>query len=701
MIRPQAMTDRKAIHSATSRKARRRRSGSKSAPSAEIIRIAGKDGGSTGERDKAPSEDTSSGRTGGPGAAAWQIPPNAAEFFPWLLPLAERLESDTLFGKWPGVHPWSPVDGRSGDKQPPRSADPSIEDEPDGPSSIDRLLNATVGQATFGISPAALALAYADWAVHIAEAPGKQAQLLQKAARKAVRFGLYGMRSATDRETPPCIEPLPQDRRFDGAAWQRWPFNPIYQQFLLTQQWWHNATTGVRGVSPHHEQVVSFMARQMLDTVSPSNFLATNPELLEQTLKEGGNNLIRGAVNFIEDWERAVAGRRPIGSEDIQVGRDVAVTPGKVVYRNHLIELIQYAPTTDRVRAEPVLIVPAWIMKYYILDLSPHNSLVRYLVEAGHTVFIISWRNPRAEDRDLDLEDYRHLGIDMALKAVNAIVPGSKVNAVGYCLGGTLLAIAAAKLARENDDRFNTLTFLAAQTDFEEPGELSLFVDHSELAFLEDIMWNQGYLDTKQMAGAFQMLRSNDLIWSRLLHEYLAGEREEMTDLMAWNADATRMPYKMHSEYLRTLFLRNDLSEGRYKVEGRPVVLSDIRAPVFAVGTETDHVAPWRSVYKIHLPVDTEVTFVLTSGGHNAGIVSEPGHPRRRFRLSHRAADAKYVDPDTWYATTGPQDGSWWPAWAAWLEENSVGMSEAPEVGATEDGYAPICDAPGTYVFQR
>ena len=562
-------------------------------------------------------------------------------------------------------------------------------------------MHASIGKATLGISPPALALAYADWATHLAWSPGKQAQLLQKAARKATRLSLYALRSAADPEICPCIEPLPQDRRFREPVWQQWPFSLIYQSFLLNQQWWHNATTKVRGVSPHHEQVVSFAARQLLDVFSPANFLVTNPELLETTAREGGQNLARGAINLIEDWERAIAGRRPVGSEMIEVGRDVAVTPGQVVYRNRLIELIQYAPTTDSVHAEPVLIVPAWIMKYYILDLSPQNSLVRYLVERGHTVFIISWRNPGVADRDLGLEDYRRLGIEDTLKAVDAIVPERKVNAVGYCLGGTLLSIEAAKLEREGDERLNSITLLAAQTDFSDAGELSLFIDDGELAFLEDIMWDQGYLDTKQMAGAFQMLRSNDLVWSRLLRTYLVGKREEMTDLMAWNADATRMPYKMHSEYLRQLFLRNDLFEGRYEVEGRPVVLSDIRAKIFAVGTETDHVAPWRSVYKILLPLDSDVSFMLTSGGHNAGIVSEPGHPGRRFRHSHWRAEEKYQDPDTWFASTAPLEGSWWPIWADWLEEQSSGQAAPPAMGAPEQGYETRGAAPGTYVMQR
>jgi polyhydroxyalkanoate synthase subunit PhaC len=339
-------------------------------------------------------------------------------------------------------------------------------------------------------------------------------------------------------------------------------------------------------------------------------------------------------------------------------------------------------------------------MKYYILDLSPHNSLVRYLVGQGFTVFMISWRNPTAEDRDTGLEDYHKLGVEAAIDAINAIVPGRPIHAAGYCLGGTLLSIAAAQLGKVRPDCLRTLTLLAAQTDFTEAGELTLFINESQVAFLEDMMWERGVLDTAQMAGAFQILRSNDLIWSRAIRTYLMGERSAPSDLMSWNADATRMPYRMHSEYLRKLFLNDELSEGRYCVEGKPVALSDLHAPMFVVGTQRDHVAPWRSTYKIHyLAGGADIIYVLASGGHNAGIVAPPGEEGHSYQVLGKKADAPYLGPDEWLRQAAKHEGSWWPEWVSFLNRHSgPPMTPPPMGGAKREALA---DAPGEYVLQR
>ncbi len=566
---------------------------------------------------------------------------------------------------------------------------------------MDHATRAGMARMTGGLSPAAIAQVWADWAIHMAISPGKQALLATKAARKAMRFQRHLAACAVGGgKAEPCIDPLPQDHRFDGEAWRKPPFNLMWQSFLLTQQWWHNATTGVRGVDKQHERAAEFMARQMLDMVAPSNFLLTNPDVLDRTRAEGGMNLLRGAQHMIEDWERMIGDKPPVGAEAWRVGRELALSPGKVVLRNRLIELIQYAPTTDKARPEPVLITPAWIMKYYILDLAPGSSLIEHLTAQGFTVFAISWLNPGPAERDLGMEDYRRLGPMAALDAIGDITGAQKVHGVGYCLGGTLLSIAAAAMARDGDDRLASLTLLAAQSDFTEAGELMLFINESQVAFLEDMMWDQGFLDTRQMAGAFQILRSNDLVWSRILREYMMGERAAMSPLMAWNADATRMPYRMHSEYLRRLFLDNELAAGKFAVEGRPVALTDIHADIFAVGTETDHVAPWRSAYKTHLLTSSDVTFLLTSGGHNAGIVSPPGK-NRQYKLRTTPQHDCHLTPEAWEALAEAGEGSWWPIWTDWLAARSGAPVAPPPMGGPGADPASLPDAPGAYVMMR
>ena len=567
---------------------------------------------------------------------------------------------------------------------------------------LDPTVHAAIARSVASLSHASALLAATDWALHLAASPGKCMDLTRLAMRQGEELAAYArerMTAGADQQARHSVRPPFEDRRFTAPEWQHWPFNYLHQSFLRTEQWWAAATHGVRGVEKHHENVVAFAARQLLDMFSPGNQLATNPVVLQRTLQQGGANLMRGMQNAADDFQRLATGKPPAGTENFVVGRDVGITPGKVVLQNRLMELIQYTPTTETVHPEPILIVPAWIMKYYILDLSPHNSLIRYLVDQGHTVFCISWKNPGYEDRDMGMDDYLDLGFHAALDAVNAIVPKQKVHATGYCLGGTMLAIAAAAMARDGDERLASMSLFAAQTDFSEPGELALFIDESQLNLLEAQMAQTGYLTSAQMAGAFQMLRSYDLLWSRMVNEYLLGDRAPMNDLMAWNADATRMPAKMHSQYLRRLFLNDDLSEGHYPVRGKPVSLGGITLPTFMVGTVTDHVAPWRSVFKLHLMSPAEITFALTSGGHNAGIVNPPGNPRRHYQLLTRAAGGSYVAPDEWLQKAPEAQGSWWPAWLAWLQARSGAPVKPPRTGAS--AYKPVCDAPGRYVLEK
>jgi len=557
---------------------------------------------------------------------------------------------------------------------------------------------------THGRSPISPLIAYIDWLSHLGFAPSLQQHLTALAIKRTIEIWRHACECMLGGDPGKrCVEPLPQDKRFTDPAWTQWPFNIMHQSFLAQQDWWQQATSGVPGVSERNAQTLSFLTRQFLDMWAPSNFIATNPLALRKTAATGGENLRRGAVNLLEDVQRAMTGKPPAGAEPFRVGETIASTPGTVIFRNELIELIQYKPQTETVHPEPVLIVPAWIMKYYILDLSPENSLVRHLVASGHTVFMMSWRNPGPQHHDFGMDDYLSLGIGEALAAVKTVIPEYPIHAVGYCLGGTLLAIAAAALGRRGDGYLRTLTLLAAQTDFADAGELTLFIDESQITFLEDLMWQRGILEAGQMAGAFRLLRSNDLIWSRVVRDYLLGERTPATDIAAWNADATHMPYRMHSEYLRHLFLDNDLASGRYVVNGAPVGLSDISVPMFVVATAWDHVAPWKSVYKIHLQADVDITFVLATGGHNVGIVSPPGTsiPGRDYRIGTHGSAAAYVSPDKWLQSHDPVPGSWWPAWFDWLKENSSAPVPVPPIGASGLGPEPAVAAPGDYVFDR
>lgn len=574
-------------------------------------------------------------------------------------------------------------------------------------SVLDDQMRAYLSRATMGLSPIALGMAAADWAMHLASAPGKQMTLAQRALQLSQQAAQASLQPGGEK-----------DARFKDAAWSQWPYSAMKEGFKATDTWWREAAQ-VEGMTRHHQHVMDFFARQWMDALAPSNWAMTNPEVLAKAKETGGESLREGFKLFAQDLQQARQAKSDVAPETLEpleyaVGQDVACTPGKVVFRNHLIELIQYSPTTDKVHPEPVLIVPSCIMKYYILDLSPQNSMVKYLVGQGHTVFIISWRNPDASDRDLKMQDYLSSGVLQAMAAVKSSSGASRIHTMGYCLGGTFLAIAAAtlgRLARKGGARsakeaalipadmpdLASVILLAAQTDFTEPGELGVFIDEDQLANLRQSMNEKGYLSGKQMGGSFQFLASKDLVWSRNTRRYLMGEDDASFDLMSWNADQTRLPARMHSEYLASMFLNNALAAGQYRFAGATVALMDIHAPMMVVGTTRDHVSPWKSVYKIHLQTDTHVTFVLAAGGHNAGIVSEPGRPRRSYQIASVEDGQGWVDPDDWAAQTPVVQGSWWEAMNTWIKERSSAPVKAKVIKAEQ----ALCDAPGEYVMVR
>lgn len=585
--------------------------------------------------------------------------------------------------------PWQSAEAR-------RAGAPTSDETPT--ERLDRLVQTVVAPAFGNLSPIALGLAYADWAWHLAAAPGRQLELATLAAQLGA--DTLRMRDGSDENG---VGPKDDDPRFRDAAWAEWPFSQWRAGFRNAEAFWREAAQ-VPGVGEHHTAMVNFFARQYLDMLTPANGLLTNPVVLKQTVASAGANLVKGLGNWVADATGVPTAEDLAMRDQFKVGVDVAVTPGKVVYRNHLVELIRYAPQTATVQPEPVFIVPSWIMKYYILDLSPHNSMARYLVDQGHTVYMLSWRNPDERDRDLTMDDYLEMGVLEALRAARHDAGAAELHAMGYCLGGTLLAIAVAALSRAGGvagypdlPAPKTLTLLAAQVDFSEPGELGLFIDEGQVTLLDHITKGQGYLTGKQMAGSFQFLHSRDLVWTRQMREYLMGEREQPNDLMAWNADTTRLPARMHHEYLVALYLKNALAYGRYRVGDKPVSLSDLRMPVFLVGTERDHVSPWRSVYKLHLLCDVEITFALCSGGHNAGIISEPGHRNRRYRIATRPERGEWHSADEWLQQARQVEGSWWPAWESWLTRHSGAPVKARPIPASH----ALGNAPGQYVMQR
>ena len=500
-------------------------------------------------------------------------------------------------------------------------------------------------------------------------------------------------------EPEPVIDSASGDRRFKDSAWKENEiFDFIKQSYLLSARFVQDVVTHVDGLDPKTAKKVDFYSRQFVDAMSPSNFLLTNPEVLRKTAETGGENLIKGLNNLLTDLERG-KGKLHIKMTDMdafKVGENIGVSTGKVVYQNDLMQLIQYDPTTAKVLKRPLLIGPPWINKFYILDLRPRNSFVKWAVSQGHTVFVISWVNPDERLSQKSFDDYMTEGYLAALDAIEQATGEREVNAIGYCLGGTLLAATLAYMAAKQDDRIKTATFFVTMMDFQEAGELGVFIDEEQLSALEDKMNKRGYLDGGEMATTFNMLRANDLIWSFVVNNYLLGNDPFPFDLLYWNADSTRMPAKMHNFYLRKMYQENQLCvPGGIELEGTPINLGRIQTPAYFLSTREDHIAPWTSTYRGTQLLGGPKRFVLAASGHIAGVVNPP----EGGKYNHWINEDLPADPDAWFQGATELAGSWWPDWHRWICAHDKAQVTARTPG--EGGLKPIEDAPGSYVKVR
>ncbi|MBX5472568.1 MAG: class I poly(R)-hydroxyalkanoic acid synthase [Acetobacteraceae bacterium] len=494
----------------------------------------------------------------------------------------------------------------------------------------------------------------------------------------------------------PVIEPAPGDKRFKHEDWNANEiFDFIKQSYLLSARFVQDVVKQVDGLSPETARKVDFYARQFVDAMSPSNFLLTNPEVLRKTVETGGENLLRGLNNLLADLERG-RGRLHIKMTDqeaFKVGENIAITPGKVIHQNDLRQLIQYEPATKTVLKRPLLIIPPWINKYYILDLRPKNSFIRWAVEQGHTVFVASWVNPDEKLAEKGFDDYLREGVLESLDAIEAATGEREVNAIGYCLGGTLLGCALAYLAARKDERIKSGTFFVSMLDFRESGEINVFIDEEQLAALEQKMSRRGYLEGSEMATTFNMLRANDLIWSFVVNNYLLGNEPFPFDLLYWNSDSTRMPARMHSFYLRNMYRENRLVvPGGISLLGEPIDLTRITVPAYFLSCREDHIAPWRTTYYGAQLLRGPVRFVLAASGHIAGVVNPPSSGK----YSHWINPELPPTPEEWLAGATEIAGSWWPDWHRWIKE--LDPTEVTARVPGEGKLKPIEDAPGSYV---
>ena len=549
--------------------------------------------------------------------------------------------------------------------------------------------------STTALDPLNIGSAFLEMTAHMMADPGKLVQAQMNLWQDYMKLWQSTTARMLGEVSEPVIEPDTGDRRFKDTAWdENQMFDFIKQSYLLSARWMQSTVGEVEGMDTKTAKKVDFYTRQFVDALAPSNFVMTNPEVLRATMESGGENLVRGLENLLEDLERG-KGRLAIkmtDTEAFELGRNIAVTPGKVVFQTDLMQLIQYTPTTEKVYKRPLLIIPPWINKYYILDLREKNSFVRWATEEGFTVFIVSWVNPDEKLTAKTFEDYMIEGPLAAFDAIEKATGETDLNVIGYCLGGTLLACTLAYMTAKKDSRVKSATFLTALTDFTESGELGVFIDEEQLTALEEKMSHTGYLEGAHMATTFNMLRANDLIWSFVVNNYLLGKDPFPFDLLYWNSDSTRMPAAMHSFYLRRMYQENLLAKpGGIELKGVPIDLGKVKTPAFILSTKEDHIAPWKSTYAATQLFSGPARFVLAASGHIAGVVNPPA----AGKYSHWTNPKNPESPDDWLVSAEEHPGSWWPEWAKWVSKFA-----GAKVAARVPGDAKlkvIEDAPGSY----
>ncbi len=544
------------------------------------------------------------------------------------------------------------------------------------------------------LDPIMLSKAYAEVARGLIRRPDAFAGALLRGGYGLAAVAIAGLRRASGQHSQAPLALPSGDRRFKDPTWEKSPpFFALQQLYLLWRELLIELIEAA-DVDEHPKEKAKFGVQTLVDAFAPTNFLWSNPAALKRALNTGGASLVRGVGNFLNDLVENEGRPRQVDITQFEVGRNLAATPGKVVYRNELMELIQYAPQTSQVHEIPLLCSPPYINKYYIMDLAPNRSFIEWAVRQGHTVFAISYRNPDASMRNVRLDDYLIHGPSTAIDVVRRVTGSEKVNIVGLCLGGTLTAILVGYLEATGEDRVNSLTLLNTLLDFSEPGALGLFTDPETVEAVARRMRRRGYLDGPDMRGTFDFLRANELIWNYVVSNWLMGEDPPAFDILAWNADSTRIPEAMHAFYLRSCYVRNELANGEMEIEGMRLKLGSIAQDVFIVAAENDHIVPWRSSYASTRLLEGEVEFVLTNAGHVAGIVNPP-NPRAYHWLDGETTK----DADNWRATAEKRDGSWWPHWSDWISRRAGRLREPPTLGNAE--FPAIMDAPGLYVHDK